>query len=127
MDTQNEDKRELSEESDSSTSAVGTCKESQDRDPRQKVDRILAACEEPRDLDLLIRLATSTGGLINDGVRKIACRSLAEWEIPSFLRLTAVEGPFCLATQVETQSTPALLSPGRIFQAIKTKIKSSLT
>lgn len=77
MESQNEDKRELSEHFDGSTPAVGTSKECQDKDPGEiklsdEVNSILAACEEPQDLDLLIRLATSTGGLINDEVRKVA-------------------------------------------------------
>lgn len=127
MDTQYENKREPSEVSDSSTSAVGTSKEPRDRDPGQKVDRILATCEKPRDLDLLIRQATSTGGLINDEVREIACKSLAHPKSPYFPRLTATQGLFCLATGVGTPSSPALLAPGGIFQAIKMKIKSSLT
>lgn len=76
MERRNEDKRELSEQSDSRTSAVGISKESQNRDAGEsklphEVNRILAACEDPHDLDLLIRLATSTGGLINDEVRKV--------------------------------------------------------
>lgn len=87
MESQNEDKRELSEHFDGSTPAVGTSKECQDKDPGEiklsdEVNSILAACEEPQDLDLLIRLATSTGGLINDEVRKVACKSLAELEMP---------------------------------------------
>lgn len=88
MERRNEDKRELSEQSDSRTSAVGISKESQNRDAGEsklphEVNRILAACEDPHDLDLLIRLATSTGGLINDEVRKVVCKS-ARAEIPLF-------------------------------------------
>ena len=83
METLNEDKRELSDHFDSSTSAVSTFMQSQDRDPGQtyvshEVNQILAACHEPFDLHLLIKLATSTGGLINDEVRKIACKSLPD-------------------------------------------------
>lgn len=78
METQNEDKRALSELFDSSPSAVGISKGT---DPGKinlshDVNRILAACDEPQDLQLLIRLANSTGGLINDEVRKVACKSL---------------------------------------------------
>ncbi|CAD6573545.1 MAG: hypothetical protein ASARMPREDX12_006110 [Alectoria sarmentosa] len=78
METLNEDKPELPERFDSSSVfAVGTSKGCQDRDPGEttlshEVNRILAACREPQDLDLLIRLATSTGGLINDETRKVA-------------------------------------------------------
>ncbi|KAM0797303.1 TBC1 domain family member 20 [Usnea florida] len=51
--------------------------QSQDRDPGKtyvshQVNQILAACHKPHDVHLLIKLATSTGGLINDEVRKIA-------------------------------------------------------
>lgn len=79
METPNEHKPELSEQSDSRTFAVGTSKKSQDRDsrdtkPSHEINRILAACQEPYDLDLLIIQATSTGGLINDEVRKVACK-----------------------------------------------------
>lgn len=132
METHNEDKRELSEQFDSSTSAVGTSKECQDRDPGEtklshEVNRILAACEEPQDLDLLIRLATSTGGLINDEVRKVACKSLPDLRCPCLPKLIATEGRFCLATEARSPSPPALLALGGISQAIKMKIKSSLT
>lgn len=132
METQNEDKRELPVQLDSSTSAIGTSEESQDKDSGEtdvshEVKRILAACEEPFDLDLLIRLATSTGGLINDEVRKVACKSLVELKCPYFPRMTATEGHFCSATEAKSPSSPALLTPGGIFQAIKMKIRSSLT
>ncbi|CAF9911894.1 hypothetical protein IMSHALPRED_010623 [Imshaugia aleurites] len=74
---QNEDKRELSKPSDSITSAIGTSKQSFDRDcgetkQSHEVNRILAACAEPHNLDLVIRLATAPGGLVNDEVRKVA-------------------------------------------------------
>ena len=133
METLNEDKCELSEQFDSTTSAVGTSKESQTRNSGKtklsdEVNRILAACKQPNDLDLLIRLATSTGGgLINDEVRRIACKSLAELKCPYFPRLTATKGPFCLATEARSPSSPDLLAPGGIFRSIKMKIKSSLT
>lgn len=101
MDTQNEGKRELSERFDSSTSPPGISTNSPDRDHGEtklahKVDRILAACEDPHDLDHLIRLATSTDGLINDDVRKVACKSLAKMKRPDFLTLTATQGPLLL-------------------------------
>ena len=87
MEMHNEDKPERSEHFDGSTSAVATSQECQDRDPREtrlsnEVNRILAACEEPQDLDLLISLATSTGGLIKDEVRKVACKSSVELKWP---------------------------------------------
>lgn len=41
----------------------------------KKVDEILAVCEEPVDSDALARLATSTGGLLDDEVRQTACTS----------------------------------------------------
>lgn len=132
MEAQNEANGELSEGFNSSNFALGTSKESQDRDcgetkQSHEVNRILAACEEPHDLDLLIRLASSTGGLINDEVRKAACRSLTELKCPYFPRLTATEGHCYLATEARSPSSPALLAPGRIFHVIKMKIKSSLT
>ena len=76
MDTLNEDKRELSNHPDSST-----LMQSQDRHlgktyVSHQVNQILAACQKPPDLHLLIKLATSPNGLINDEVRKIACKSL---------------------------------------------------
>ena len=40
----------------------------------QKVDAIIDACDESSKLDLVIALATSPDGLIDDGVRRIACR-----------------------------------------------------
>lgn len=87
MERLNEDKRELSDQFDSTIAAVNTSEDSQDKDPEERkrsdeVNRILAACEHPHDLDLLIRLATSPGGLINDQVRKIACKSLTDLEFP---------------------------------------------
>ena len=132
MEMKPEDKRELSEHLNSSISGFATSKESQDRVPSEtklsyKVNLILAACEESDDLDLLVRLATSTGGLINDEVRKVACKSLTELKCPYSLTLTAAEGPFCLATEVRNPSSPTLLALGGVFQAIKMKIRSSLT
>lgn len=80
METLNEDKRDLSDQCDSTVSALDISKNSEDRDPGEtelsdQVNRILAACEQPHDVDFLIRLATGAGGLINDQVRKIACMS----------------------------------------------------
>ena len=129
---QNEDKRELSKPSDSITSAIGTSKQSFDRDcgetkQSHEVNRILAACAEPHNLDLVIKLATAPGGLVNDEVRKVACKSWAEQGMPRFSALTATQGHYCLATEATTPSSPALLGPGAIFQIIKMKIKSSLT
>ena len=91
MDMLNEDKPDLSHHLDSSTSALGTSKEYHDRDHGEskmshEVDRILAACEHPYDLDLLIKLATATGGLINDNVRRVACKS-GTLENPPIFRL----------------------------------------
>ena len=87
MERLNEGKRELSDQFDSTISAVNTSKDFQDRDPRvtkrsDEINRILAACTQLHDLDLLIRLATSPGGLINDQVRKMACKSLTELKYP---------------------------------------------
>ena len=133
MEMRNENNPELSEPFDSSTSALGVSKQHQDRDQGEiklshQVHHILAACEDPHDLDLLITLATSTGGLINDKVRRVACKSFAELNRPDYLStLTALEGPFCLATEARGPSSPALLAPGGIFHPIKMKIKSSLT
>ena len=132
MEMQNEDKRELSEEFDSSTSTLGISEESQDRDHGEiklshKVDRILVACDDPHDLDLLIRLATSPGGLINDEVRKAACKSFTELKRPYPPTLTATEGRCYWDTEARSRCSPALLAPGRIFHAIKMKIRSSLT
>lgn len=90
MERLNEGKRELSDQFDSTISAVNTSKDSQDRDAgvtkrSDEINRILAACKQPHDLDLLIRLATSPGGLINDQVRKIACKSLEDLKDPWLL------------------------------------------
>ena len=98
MEMLNEDKRQLSNHSDSSTSAVKTFMQSQDRDPGKtyvshEVNHILAACHEPHDLHLLVKLATSTGGLINDEVRKIACKSLPEIK---YLSVLTYRGPILL-------------------------------
>jgi len=41
-----------------------------------KVDRVLAACAVKPDLNSLVALATSTGGLVNDEVRRVACTSM---------------------------------------------------
>lgn len=38
-----------------------------------KVNNILATCEDPRDWDTLAILATSTGGFLDDEVRQVAC------------------------------------------------------
>ena len=45
----------------------------QTRADRIKVKDILAACEDPANLDALTSLATSTGGYLNDEVRQVAC------------------------------------------------------
>ena len=133
MNMQNDDRYKLSEQVDSSTSAnAAVSKQSYDRDHEQtesshEVNRILAACQDPHDLHLLIQLATSTGGLINDQVRKVACKSLVELKITFFPTLTATEGRYCLATDMKSPRPPALLPPGAIFHAIKMKIRSSLT
>ena len=131
MEMQNEDKCELSDGLDISTSPLGISKDLPDRDHgdtemSHEIGRILAACEDPPDLDLLINLATSTGGLIKDEVRKVACKSLPELSRPHFPILTALEGRFCLATEAMSPGSPALLAPGGIFHVIKMKTKSSL-
>lgn len=38
-----------------------------------KITRILAACKEPCEFELLVSLASTSGGLVDDEVRKIAC------------------------------------------------------
>lgn len=38
-----------------------------------KVGQIIAACKEPGDLEPLIALASSTNGLVNDRLRRLAC------------------------------------------------------
>lgn len=43
-----------------------------------KVDRVLAACIAKPDWNSLVALATSTGGLVNDEVRRVACTSMRE-------------------------------------------------
>ena len=46
---------------------------------QEKVDKansILDACKSPGNLDNLIVLATSSNGLIDDKVRRVACRLL---------------------------------------------------
>lgn len=40
-----------------------------------KVDQILAACKAKPDWNSLVALATSTNGLVNDEVRRVACTS----------------------------------------------------
>ena len=40
-----------------------------------KVNDILAACDDPVDWDTLTKLATSSGGFLDDEVRQVACRS----------------------------------------------------
>ena len=77
---QNEEKRDLSEVFDSNTSTLVISKEFQDKDDQDtklshELHRISAACRYPHDLDLLITLATAPGGLVNDEVRKVACKS----------------------------------------------------
>ena len=39
-----------------------------------KVNDILAACNDPVDWDALTKLATSSGGFLDDEVRQVACR-----------------------------------------------------
>jgi len=41
-----------------------------------KVDRVLAACKATPDWNSIVALATSTGGLVNDEVRRVACTSV---------------------------------------------------
>ena len=41
----------------------------------EKIDRILAACGALENLEPLIALATSSNGLINDEIRRVACMS----------------------------------------------------
>ena len=43
-----------------------------------KVDEIVAACKEPRDVATIAGLATSEGGLMNDNLRRVACMSDSE-------------------------------------------------
>lgn len=43
------------------------------RDECSKVVKILAACEAPSDLNLLITYAISLHGLVDDRVRRVAC------------------------------------------------------
>lgn len=43
---------------------------------RAKVDRIWKACEEDRDIEALVQLATSENGLVDDEVRQKACTSV---------------------------------------------------
>lgn len=90
MEIQNEEKRELSEQVDGSTSVLGTSRHSQDRDHGEtimslRIDRVVNACEDPHDLNSLIRLATAPGGLINDELRKVAC-TFGRAETPLFRR-----------------------------------------
>ena len=42
---------------------------------RDKISQILNACTKTQDVDQLIALSTTTGGLISDEVRKVACTS----------------------------------------------------
>ena len=42
-----------------------------------KVNDILAACQDPTDLQVLTMLATSVGGFVDDEVRQVACMSQA--------------------------------------------------
>ena len=132
MEMQNEHKRELSEQVSRNASTLGLSCKSQDGDQREanpsyQVDRILAACEHPHDLDLLIRTATARGGLINDHVRKVACKSCIGFKCLRSPTLTATEGLCYLVTGAKGLSSPDLLAPGRISRPIKTNIKSSLT
>lgn len=43
------------------------------RDECSKVVKILAACEDPSDLNLLVTYANSLHGLVDDRVRRVAC------------------------------------------------------
>ncbi|KAL9615479.1 MAG: hypothetical protein Q9167_000157 [Letrouitia subvulpina] len=53
-----------------------------------KIDRILAACEEPVELDALILLATSTEGLVNDEVRREAWPILLRYDCKTTVEST---------------------------------------
>lgn len=46
---------------------------------RSKVKQILAACKEPCDVDLLVSLASTTGGLVDDEVRRVACMFIRQF------------------------------------------------
>ena len=49
---------------------------------REKVNQIIDACRESGSPQRLIALATSSGGLINDDLRRIACRLTARHQVP---------------------------------------------
>lgn len=60
----------------------------------QKFDRILKACDD-HDLELLAELASSEGGLIEDGARRTACKFK---RIAALLALVNFyQGHYCLA------------------------------
>lgn len=64
------------------------------QEEQNKVNRIIDACTVNRNLDELIALSTSTGGLINDQIRKSACTSKAH--IFLFSWLISYLGPILL-------------------------------
>lgn len=53
---------------------------------RVKVNRLLAACAEGQDPSILVALATSAGGLIDDEVRRKACTWNRERSCTSLLK-----------------------------------------
>lgn len=69
-----------------------------------KTDRILAACEEPVEVDALILLATSTEGLVNDEVRRKACTFCLAQSISS--KLMESIGPILLGYDYKTSVEP---------------------
>ena len=58
----------------------------------EKTGRIRAACEDSENLEPLIALATSAGGLINDDLRQIACMAMTVFHI--HLDSLDDQGPF---------------------------------
>jgi TBC1 domain family member 20 len=66
----------------------------QDDLQREKVERILLACRE-HDIDVLCDLATSCGGLVNDEIRRAACKLIQNHPfLPS--RTNGSPGPILL-------------------------------
>lgn len=66
-----------------------------------KADRILATCKGTQDLNSLVASATSTGGLVNDEVRRVAC-TLTSWRRPN--EADDATGPLLLGYDLKSRS-----------------------
>jgi hypothetical protein len=71
-----------------------------------KEDAIRQACQD-RDIDKLIRLTATPGGLVDDSLRQIACKHCMPWTVSSSTN-AGEKGPMLLGCELQssTSDTP---------------------